>query len=347
MQAGHILDMYDDAFGVHLVDGLIEKYGNIKVDHAQSLSSVPDKDFALVVFAKTGERHRKFPMHTPDALAISTHYFEKTGQALMPAARVIVASNLAMGHLRFGAEVPDELKKLASDKVDGNSWDEGVEEVLMTGVPAPAQRVSKKYAIRRERADGSVVEMFPIDTIKDCQASAAELKKVAYDLSARDRYEAAVAVGAQLSLFAQPDPVVEKLASLDPNPAFMTHIAARMEMLLDEQSRTTLDTLSKLAGALPGVKLAEALEAFDKKAGISFHWDRRIRNPFDSCFQAKTASVKAGGRTVTAQDLVRLIDGGKLTQMFKTSTLKDFREQPLEVFQSLPDPLKNEIAQLI
>jgi hypothetical protein len=348
LTAGHILDMYDDAFGVHLSDGeLLEKYGNVRIDRAQDLRGLPDKDFALVIFTKTGERLRKYPMHTPDALAISAYYFEKMGAQLTPEARAIVATNLELAHHRFGAIAPEELRKLASEKVIGNMWPEGRRDEPMVQEEIPAARTSEKYALRREMADESIVEMFPIDTLDDCRASACELRKVAYELPAFDRYRAAQALSEQLVKLGHPDHEIEQLASLEPNPAFMAHIAARMEILKDDESKKTLSTLSKLSGVLKGVKLAEALEVFDKKAGIAYHWDRRIRNPFDSCFQAKEASIKVGDAAVTGKDLVRLIDSGKLASMFKTSTLKDFRAQPLEVFQSLPDPVKKEIAQLL
>lgn len=347
LKAGHILDLYDDAEGVHLKDGeVLKKYGNLQIDRAQDLRHLPDKDFALVVFMKTGEQSRKYPMHTPDALALSTHYFEKVGAELPRDVRMIVASNLALGYHRFGAEVPGEISKLASERVEGNQWEEGCESIEIEEAPAEP-RAAEKYALRHEMVDGSVVEMFPLDTAEDALASADELSKIAGELPPRDRYEAATAIGEALRDFGRSDARMSKLASLDPNPAFMTHIAARMEILKDDQSKKTLDTLSKLAGELPGAKLAQALEIFDKKAGISFHWDKRIRNPWDSCFQAKTAGEKVGDRVVTAEALVGLIDSGKLASIFKKSTLRDFREQPLEVFRSLPDPLKNEITALL
>lgn len=348
LDPGHVLDLYDDADGLHIRDGkVLEKYGSkLMIERAEDLKSLQDKEFALVLVTKTGEVHRKFPIHTPDQLAISTHYFEKTGSSLPPPARAIVASNLAAAHARYGAAVPEELAKLAREDVVGPYFEMG--RARLEEVPAPAAEpvYAEKYAFAREMADGSKVEMFPVDTLDRLHDSIAAFKKVAFDLSGGDRYHSALGLSAKLREHGKEDAFLEKLSSLDPNPAFMTYIEGRMPYLTEENQKT-LSTLAKLAGALPGVKIAEALESFDRKAGIAYLWDIRIQNPWTSCFQQKTASVKVGDREVTAKDVLRLVDSGKLAGMFKKSTLAEIRKQPLEVYSSLPDPLKREIASLL
>lgn len=351
LKVGHVIDIYDDADGKHLRDGaLLKKYASLEVDPPEKLASLMDKDFALVIFTKTGEKHRKFAVHTPDALAISHHYFSKVADDLSPEARTIAATNLAKAHLRHGAtEIPEDLEKAASKAVVGPYFNEAVERPLITA-PAPAAepKYATKYALERKLSDDRRVQIFPMDTLEEVQASVETLKKVAFDLSGRDRCKAAMKLQEALQGFQQPqDEVLAKLAAFDPNPAFLTHMEARRAALTDDQDIATLDSLIKVAGSLSGPTLAAAVETFDRKTGISRHWDRAIRNPWDSCLTVKEAGVKAGSKTITKEALVQALDAGKLDGLFKKSTIADFKKAPLEVFKSLPDPTKETIANLL
>src|SRR3990172_9821611 len=117
LKPGYVIDIYDDAEGKHIADGgLLKKYGELDVAAADDLAKLPDKDFALVVLTKTGQKQRKYPVHTPDSLALSIHYFGKTGMALPEKARAIAASNFVLAHLRFGADPPEGLRKLAKEE---------------------------------------------------------------------------------------------------------------------------------------------------------------------------------------------------------------------------------------
>lgn len=347
LQPGHVLDLYDDAEGVHLRDGkILEKYGSaLEIEREADLAKLQDREFAIVLVTKTGEIHRKFPLHTPDQLSISTHYFGKTGAALPQEARVVVASNLAAAHARYGRAVPEDLSKLASKEVVGPYFEMG-RGGLVISADDVAPVYAEKYAFVRELGDGSTVEMFPVDTVDQLKASVQEFRKVAFDLSGGDRWRTAKALSEKLAAHGLKDAAIEKLASLDPNPAFMTYVEARMPYLTEENQKT-LSSIAALSGGLPGTKIAEALESFDRQAGIAHLWDIRIRNPWSSCFQAKTASVDVGDRSVTERDVLGLLDSGKLDHMFKKATLAEIRRQPLEVFSSLPDPLKHEIASLL
>ena len=350
LSPGHVLDIYDDAEGRHISDGaLLKKYGEISVPTADEIAKLPDRDFALVIFTKTGEKIRKYPIHTPEALALSLHYFGKVGHALPKDARTIAAANIERAHLRFGAEAPEALSKLASAAtVEGNGFNAAEDREGNKGFSTPGSNGHKKFALDKKLADDRVVKAFPIDTLDDTQKSIQAFRKAAFDLPARERYETALRLQTRLLEFGRPpDPGLSKVASFQPNPAFMTHVAARKDMLKDDESRQTLDTFSKVAGAIPPVHRAMALEEFDRKTGLAWHWDRRIRNPWDSCFISKEAGAEAGEKTITKQALVRLIDSGKLSGMFKASTLKEFKEAPLEIFASLPAPTKQTIAGLI
>jgi predicted nucleic acid-binding protein len=346
LQPGHVIDLYDDAEGTFLKDGAaLKKYGSkVEVETPDSLAKLADADFALVILTKTGEKHRKYPVHTPDALALSTHYFEQVGFGLPKEAQTVAATNLTKAHYKFGAAPPADLEKAASKEIVSSLWSEDRAEQ----VEVRTFEQSTKYAMKKTLCDDSVLEVFPVDTLEMTRESAAEFKKVAYQLPPADRYAAATAISARLEELKAPDSdLVEKYASLVPNPAFMTHIAARQGHLLDPVSKKTLDDLSKIAGALPGTKLAEALEAFDRKSGLAHLWDIQIRNPWDTCYTGKEASVKVGEKVITKTALVALLDSGKMKPFFKASMIDAMKKNPIEIFESLPMPTKETIANLL
>ena len=271
---------------------------------------------------------------------------------LHPKARTIAASRLHSAHLRFGAEPTEEISKLASADVVGPYFnvaeDREDNRVFLRPDDLAAAAEPTKYAVKRVSVDGSILEAFPITDAVQTQASVVEFKKVAYELPAHDRYGTALTLQASLRQFGVPkDDGLAKLASFDPNPAFEAHVAARMEALTDDGEKKVLSDLVKLAEKLHAPHMARALEDFDRKTGLHHYWDQRIRNPWDSCYQQKTAGIKQDDKTITKEALVSLIDSGKLKGIFKESTLKDFRKAPVEVFQSLPTPTKNTIAGMI
>lgn len=355
LERGHVLDIYDDADGVHIRDGeALKKFGELRVDPAERISALPDTEFALVVMTKTGEKIRKFPIHNPEALALSTHYFEKTGECLPGGAFNIAAVRLAQAHLRFGADVPfsKELVKMGCvvgpyfDEEEGRKNDLKFSEMKASvSMPEPASLA--KYAYARQLGDGRTLKMFPVQDAEACRRSVENFRKVAFEMPARRRYEAAMTILPHLAAHGIQDEFVEKTAELSPNPAFSAHMAVRREMVQDPESLKTLASIEKLAGALRGPLVAQALEEFDVRAGISHLWDTRVRNPWDSCFTVKTASVKVGEREVTKADITKLLDSGKLATMFKESTIKEFRKDPLVVFESLPGPTKETLCRMI
>jgi hypothetical protein len=348
LQPGHVIDVYDDAEGTHLLDGaLLEKYGGaLDIAVPENLDRLEDRDFALVVMTKTGEKVRKFPMHEPNTLAVSLHYFEKCGESLPGNAQKIAAANLARAHLRFGVEVPASVEKVASGvEVDGPYFNaaETHEDNRVFVKP----RVSTKYAYERTLDGGKTIQMFPIADKDETQASLAAFRKHALEMPPRDRWTTAVKLAKLAKGYDLRDEFVEKLAEFTPNPAFTAHIAARREVCRKDEDRTTLDSFEKVAGALPPLQRAGMLEEFDRRAGMAYHWDRRLVNPWDSCFIVKTAATKVGDKTITKEALVKLIDGGKLGSLFKTSMINEFKKSPMEVFESLPTPTKHTIAGMI
>lgn len=345
LKRGHVLDIYDDADGVHVRDGaLLKKYGQLHVDPAEKISSLKDKDFALVVMTKAGEKVRKFPIHSPEALALSAHYLSKTGSQLPAQALLIAASNMVRSHLRFGCDVPEELAKQASADVEGPYFNEGTYRPVEEAVPAAAMG---KYAYERMLSNGSTVKMFPVDDAQIARRSAETFSKIAYEIPARARFEGAIKLAAALRQLGVRNEFVEKTAALTPNPAFRAHMDVRRGMVTDDESLKTLDSIQKLAGALHGPMIAAAVEEFDVRTGISHLWDIKVRNPWDSCFTVKEASVKVGDRSITKEALVKLLDSGKLASMFKESTIKEFKSNPMVIFESLPEPTKQTISQMI
>ena len=353
LKAGDLIDLYDDVDGRVIRDGeLLRKHGELNVDPAADLTRLPDKEFALVVMTKTGRKIRKYPMHTPDSLAVSTHYFEKVGTALPEEAQKIAASNLYRGHLRHGARPTARLKAGKDDSVVTPYFD----EVASSRGQVPHESVlrrkeasipSTRFAIDKKMLDGSRLEAFPMDTVGLARESAKTLRKVAFQIPARDRVVASCRLLSRLKEFGETDEHLEKVAAFTRNPAFPAYMEARRHAITNERDLHTLDELIKKADAFPGPFLAAAVEKFDLETGIYKYWDHQIRNPWDSCFSIKETSVKCGDKTITKKALLGLAENGKLASIFNESSIKSFKAAPLEVFESLPAPTKQLVSNMI
>jgi len=116
-------------------------------------------------------------------------------------------------------------------------------------------------------------------------------------------------------------------------------------------AREFLDELfEKRAGIQPEV-FAECLRQFDVDQGLDTGWDRVILNPWESTFGIdKRASVvwEEGADRVTDGELKNLADNHKikLRDMYGDDMVEEFIRNPVEVFNSMPDPEKKLIARL-
>jgi hypothetical protein len=93
------------------------------------------------------------------------------------------------------------------------------------------------------------------------------------------------------------------------------------------------------------VLFVSVLEAFDKLAGVrDMDYQRgHIPDPYTSVF-AKTAGV-TDGLFVDGVDLTK-INPDELASKFDADFVREFLANPVEVYKSLPDPVKTALKQM-
>lgn len=79
----------------------------------EKLAALPDEAYALILVGRSA--HRRFPVHTKIAAAVSATYFDRTcEQQLDPEMRVVAAWNLKQACQRFALPAPSNVVKYAT-----------------------------------------------------------------------------------------------------------------------------------------------------------------------------------------------------------------------------------------
>jgi len=143
-------------------------------------------------------------------------------------------------------------------------------------------------------------------------------------------------------------------ATFAPDAELAIALEGRRSLLSEQHS----DLLSKLAQARIEVSpevFAETLGEFDKLAGIDHLYDSDIMDPYYTTYGTKVASkddpdgsFMVGNDYVTHTDLRNLGNRAvvELGKIFDADFVKEFRKDPIGIFNSLPVDQKKVISRL-
>lgn len=91
--AGIIFDIYDDSnYSILRQDG--EKIASCSCEASDKIQKLPDNAFAVIIKTASGEKLRKYPRHTPDAIKISAFYLNKVKDTLPESIKVAAIDGL-------------------------------------------------------------------------------------------------------------------------------------------------------------------------------------------------------------------------------------------------------------
>ena len=132
--AGAIVDFYDDPDFLENPDDQ-NLFGGV-IFRPEDIKSQPDRYFSVLVKTAAGT-HRKFPIHSKAAAAISGGYFNKIASALPDEIRKTAGFFLKQAHLMFGLNLPVALRESFPAPEAGR-----LVEWAPTPEPEPASRES-------------------------------------------------------------------------------------------------------------------------------------------------------------------------------------------------------------
>jgi hypothetical protein len=125
----------------------------------------------------------------------------------------------------------------------------------------------------------------------------------------------------------------------------------RRLLVLDDSKLALLDALEKVAMGRNAPELHTligALDEFDKQAGLDFHYDRDLMDPYFSLLGAKKeadaedVSFTVGNDHTTGRSLVQLsrTSFDTISKIFGAELAKEFQKDPIGIFKSLPNEQK-------
>lgn len=372
--AGQVIDFYDDTDHSGLRElaeqgeGL-DKYASYSFLDPEQLAALPDDQFALVVLTKHANIVRKFPVNDDGNAWLSVQYFDMNHDKLSLTEKVAAASNLRDACLAHEIDAPPSIVKYAADGTISNTvtegmrpiwWDEALrkqaeEELTKTAsaeINARMELPDSAYALILDH-EGDTARMYAMPDENHVKIASAYFKKHAMDLAPEHRHTFAVNVmnrARELGVELEKTAHLEKWASDNYSRYIDHHIEQRRSLLpRNQEAQDVLGKLAALRDSADPNTFAQALHEFDKTAGLDKYYDKGVADPWSSSMELeKTASWNADidGGTLTAADLQKVAQSGKLKSHFGEAFHNQFAKHAVQIFESLPTPEKVVIAQI-
>lgn len=199
------------------------------------------------------------------------------------------------------------------------------------------------------------MEKYPIDSYADVERAVDYFNKYGKVFAPIHRREYCFNLEKRASaLGISTSPTIRKYgaASYAPQADLTAALDIRKNHIRDESQ---LATLQKLANSQPTISpdiFAEALSEFDKTAGLNYLYDSDVLDPYFSTYGVKEAEDNIthviGNDIVSNDQLVNLsktpCEG--MHKMFGHDFHKEFKEDPIAIFKSLPTDQKKVVMRM-
>ena len=372
-----ILDFYDDTD--HALMNKLAMPESVRCAQMnpltdEELNSLPDTEFGLIVLTKRASVLRKFPVNDPGNAWLSAQYFSANHEKLAFPARFIAATFIKNACDAYGvpsSKLVEGYAARADDSdVEVNTFSEGSESSWMlrklaqqelTSSSVTAGQVDASLAMPNEhfalivrQGDGSVIRKYAMPDASHVKIAAEYFDKYAMQLPPEHRHKFAQSVknrAEDLNVDVDGHDL-HKWASDEWNRHVHSHIEHRKELLpRNQDARSILDKLAAAIGqgATTPEDAASVLKTVDEATGLNRHYDSDVADPYRSTMgkSASGWSVDLDGRTITEGDLKKAAKSQRLAAYLGAGFCKQFEKNPIEIFESLPAPEKDVVAQVI
>lgn len=313
---------------------------NAHVPSAEEAEQLPEEDFALVLYHPHIGLMKKLAIHDPSITKLNITIFKDRVDSFPDEIVKTAAFFLKKAAKHYRIDFPAELEAYATEKQESNvvslddinkiSWlKKQANLTKVAGETEYALPSKKKYPIGTPALVKKAMLYFTEQGKK--MAPKDKLEMAAHIKTAAIKHNVTLA-GAEMLKYAS--------LSSSRNPELEEHIAIRVSYSAPQFAKqyNEIDLKAGLS------KIAEALEELDKDSGLFKMWNRSIEDPYLSVFGVKNeAFVKVASKTVTRAKLAAL-----QTDVIDSELLADLKgPEGVEIFESLPMPLKNKIADLL
>ena len=356
--AARTFDVYDDA---HLLVArqMIGEVGSVKVAERDVVENLHDWQFGLVMKTAGGVTRRRFPLHDADSVKLSRAYADRTCAGLPASVRENIEAKLACAEQEFGLHdhaIEADISKEVMHKVA---------YVDMTTLESDPVKVSHKSEAWGLNIGGQ--NYFPLHDETLVKTAADRFKETSDGLEAHERFAYARNISARAGELGVKIAATHAIHNYTNNEVNTSVLAGA----LDERKRAmksaglgteVVDQLATAAGCplsrgdiesddswqlrtaklasgarLSADKVVQTLEGIDKLAGFG-HADymRGMADPYAACFKLAEAESPL---LVDGIDLGKISDEA-LAESFDGEFIAEFRENPVQIYKSLPDPTK-------
>jgi hypothetical protein len=316
-------------------DELVKNAHVPTLDEAEQMS---DDEFALVLFHPHLGTMKKLAMSDKYITELNMKIFVDNIKQFPEEIVKVASKNLCKAAHFYGLQIPTELTKYANEPIESN-W---------VNIAAIKEVPSKTFIKTAESVVYALRNKYPIHTPEFVKKAILYLNENRYRFSPFDALEYAtnVKIAADKFNVDYTNSVLAEYANLKStrfNEKFAAAVGARKGYVEDE-NRQTYDELIEKADELGIIKTAEVLEKLDRATGVYKQWGISILDPIFSVFDSEAAKlVKVGSYSISSKDLQRLPAG-----IVDDGTLSDLRgDEGLEVFASLPTPVREKIAKVL
>lgn len=373
--ASQVLDFYDDSqhelmSKFAMPSALRDVQTNILTPEQHS--ALPDADFGLIVLTKRAAVLRKYPVNDPGNAWLSSQYFGSSHEKLAFPARFIAAKFIKKACDAYAVTTHPRVEAYAARVEDGeadtNVFSENTTSSWMLRKLAQREFMSKQasaaeidamtempnehFALVIRQEDGSIMRKYAMPDATHVRKAAAYFDKYAMQLQPVHRHNFAAAVQARAEDFqvdVSDHDALQKWASPSWNRHVNAHLEQRRSLLpRNQDAHGILDKLAQAIGQVETRDMADALQQFDEATGLDRYYDRGLADPYSSVM-AKNAegwSAEIGGRTLTEGDLKKVAESSKLAGYLGATFARQFKDHPVEIFESLPAPEKSLIGQI-
>ena len=323
---------------VDLTKGRDDLIKNAKVPTPGEMELLPDSQCALILYHPHLDNPlKKFAMCDKATTELNLKIFEDTLTSFPDEIKKVASYHFAKAAKYYNLPISDELKKYAKEKQLTNR----VNIAELNDLPPIIEKTATAHTF-------ALGKKYPIHTPELVKKAVSYFTDHGKRLSPINAFEYAVNVkiAADKLGVSYKGTGIEKYANIDSGSLsknFKAAVRARRGYA-SEEDRGAYDELIKRAESLGPVKVAKVLEELDRKTGVNSQWNQTVLDPIFTTFGEKDRRfVKQGSHDISMADLKKLGSG-----IVDDATLADLKsEEGLDVFASLPTPVRNRIIKAI
>jgi len=315
---------------------------NAHIPSKDEAEMLPGEEFALVLYHPQTGFLKKYATNDKYITKLNMKIFADRCDEYPDEIAKTAAYYLAKAAKDFRLPIPAEIEKLATGKhisnivdltmIDRTAWSNKNRSMMKTAEPTEyALPELKKYPVHTVEMIKKAAEYFNTHVRRFEPLQALEFASNVKKAAAKHSVEL---TGTILDKYAT-------LTAKSFSPDLRGNLKMRKGFVLEDQAEVYDELLEKSA-KLGVIKTAEYLAKVDKKFGVHRLWNSSVEDPFLSVLgHVKTANCAVHkGKKITKGKMLKAAES-----IVDKDTLKEL-EGPdgLDVFESLPTPLKNKIA---